>query len=118
VVVVLVLAAVAAVVGYRIWDEYNPFFDRAPAVQEANALRDAVRAGPLSEEQFVRVTELARSERPVVAQTMIAVLELEAGQTPARKEPAVAVLIRLGDHPDPGVRQAAAAAHGRLTAAK
>jgi len=114
----LAVGLLLAFVAWWLWREYNPIINQIPAVREANALRDAARAGPLTDEEFERVVNVAGSGEPVAVLSTVAVLELEASRRPDRREKVTAVLTDLQQSRDASVRQSVAAALARITSEK
>ena len=112
----LLLAAVALGVGVWAWQAYDPFVMSRPAVKAARELVDVARQRPLTAEEFERAVALVEHHEPVAQLSVIAVLQLEGGRDPARRDAAVAALARCQKSCDAGVCGAASTAAARLTA--
>jgi hypothetical protein len=98
----------------RVWDWFDP--DRQPAVREANALRDAARKRPLTDEEFERALAVLDSENTIAQLSAIATVELDGGHDAARRIRAIEALERCCQKARPDVGAAAGTAAGRLKA--
>jgi cytoskeletal protein RodZ len=115
-VVVLLLLLVAIVVGggFYLWYKFNPFFERSPQFQEAQALATAVRQRPLTTEEFARCLRLCESGENATEQLAIAAAEAAVTRNPEFKAQAVEVLSRIAGSSDPTAAASATSVLKRL----
>ena len=83
----VLLVALGGVVAIA-FSDYNPYFMYMPAWREADGIFQAARKRPLTDAEFDRAAELARTADKGIRIRMFGVLSLEAERAPERR-PAV-----------------------------
>lgn len=115
VVVVTLLIGVGLPVGYLVWQKYDPFVNRRPANRESRELMEAARKRPLTDEEFGRAVGLVNSTEAIAQLSAMATVQLEAGRDLARREAALAALVKCQQTAaDPDVARSAGITIARM----
>ncbi len=102
--------------GYLIFRYNNPFFMYMPQFRQSQPLMDAVRARPLTPDEFEQAVGLFQADDDIVKLRAYAIVALAADKSPEYRPAARAAFTRAASDPDlePRTRGAAAAVLARV----